>query len=79
MLSAFCFLSLQTIPRAFAIIRRTNSPLVYNMANETVYQVNHEGETMSELFVCVVKVQALALVILLYWEKESVCRNPNAT
>ena len=27
---------------------------------------------MSELFVCVVKVQALALVILLYWEKESV-------
>ena len=34
---------------------------------------------MSELFVCVVKVQALALLILLYWEKESVCRNPNAT
>lgn len=28
---------------------------------------------MSELFVCVVKVQAQALVILLYWEKESVC------
>ena len=48
LLSAMFLLCLQTIPKAFALITRTSSPLVLNMANGEIWQRQRGEMTTSQ-------------------------------
>ena len=48
LLSAIFLLSLQTNPRAFALIRRASSPLVWSMANGEIWK-RQRGEMTTAL------------------------------